>query len=71
MCAEGGVEQGVTYSTRALWLFLVAPLTIGEFVAPPRPSFAVIQFHLDIVFVAPTFLLCVFPGLLDHREPLK
>src|SRR5262245_21418412 len=28
----GGVEQDISYSTRALWLLLVAPLTISHFV---------------------------------------
>src|SRR5262245_61088987 len=55
VCAEGWLEQDVSYSTRALWLLLVAPLTIWKFVAPPRPSFAVVEFHLNIMFVAPTF----------------
>src|SRR5262249_25837694 len=70
MCAEGWVEQGLC-STPALWLLLVAPLTIGKFVAPPRTSFAVVEFHLDIMFVAPPFLLSVFLGLLNHRKPLE
>jgi hypothetical protein len=71
MDSLGGVEQDVSYSTRAWWLPLIAPLTIGEFVAPPRPSFTVVQFHLDIVFVAPPFLLGGLLGFLDHRKPLE
>src|SRR6266487_1564153 len=34
MGSIGGVEQDFSYSTRALWLLLVAPLTIRGFVAP-------------------------------------
>ena len=71
MCSAGGVEQDISYSTRAWWLLLVTPLTIGKFVAPPRTSFAVIEFHLDIVLVAPAFLLGGLLRLLDHREPLE
>jgi hypothetical protein len=71
MCSEGGVEQDFPYSTRALWLLLVAPLTIGKFVAPPRTSFAVVEFHLDIMLVTPTFLLGRLLGFLDHRKPLE
>src|SRR5215831_13099651 len=33
MYSLGGVEQDVSYSTRALWLLLIAPLTVGKFVA--------------------------------------
>jgi hypothetical protein len=71
MYSVGGAEQDVSYSTRALWLLLVAPLTVGKFVAPPRPSFAVVEFHLDIMFVAPPFLLGGLLGFLDNREPLE
>ena len=71
MDVEGWVEQGVSYSTRALWLLLVTPLTIGKFMAPPRSSFAVVEFHLDIMFVAPPFLLGGLLGFLDNREPLE
>src|SRR5262245_62000299 len=71
VCAEGWVEQGVSCSTPALSLFLVAPLTIGKFVAPPRSSFAVVKFHFGIMLGTPSFLLCGLLGLLDHRKPLE
>src|SRR5215468_10336595 len=55
VCAEGWVEQGHC-STPALSLLLViTPFTISHFVRPPRTSFAVVEFHLDIMFVAPPF----------------
>src|SRR5215475_6039583 len=65
VCAEGWVEQGLC-STPALSLLLVTPLTISHFVGPPRTSFAVVEFHLDIMLVAPAFLLCGLLGLLDN-----
>jgi hypothetical protein len=71
MCSEGWVEQGVSYSTRALWLLLVAPLTIGKFMAPPCSSFPMVKFHFGIMLGTPSFLLYVFLGLLDNWEPLE
>src|SRR5215470_16038850 len=53
MCSGGGVEQGIPCSTRALWLLLGTPLTIGQFVAPPRTSFAVVKFHFRIMLGTP------------------
>jgi hypothetical protein len=50
-------RAGFSYSTRAVWLLLVAPLTVGKFVAPPRTSFPMVELHLDIMFGAPAFLL--------------
>ena len=71
MYSARGVEQDVSYSAPALSLPFVTPLIVGKFVTPPRPSFAVVEFHLDVMFVAPPFLLYVFLGFLDHRKPLE
>jgi hypothetical protein len=71
MCSAGGVEQDFSYPTRARSLLLIAPLTIGKFVAPPRASFAVVKFHFGIMLSTPSFLLYVFLGLFDYRKPLE
>ena len=71
MCSGGGVEQDISYPTRAWWLLLVTPLTVGKFVTPPRTSFAVVKFHFGFMIGAPAFLLYVFLGLLDYWKPLE
>jgi hypothetical protein len=55
------IGQDIAYPTLR-YLLAMTPAIIG-FVIPPRALVRLFVFHLDVMFVAPTyriFLLCVF-----------